>query len=175
MTTSLTAISPIDGRYQSKTANLGDIFSEYGLIKYRTHVEVQWLLALTQEQALSEVRTLSDSARQQLLDIANHFNEFAGGTSGNATPDYSQFPSSELQVAFVSQYLTTMHQSPPTQPQIDALLKEIKGFVLANHLVWGLWGVNQSATEGCEEFDYLQYGKCRIERYFEDKKAWDTN
>jgi thiamine kinase-like enzyme len=106
-------------------------------------------------------------------DIANHFNEFAGGTSGDATPDYSLFPSPELQRVFVTEYLTTFHGTPPSADQVDQLLHGIKGFVLANHLVWGLWGINQAATEGCDEFDYLQYGTCRIQRYyFEKKKEW---
>jgi ethanolamine kinase len=106
-------------------------------------------------------------------DIANHFNEFAGGTSGNATPDYSQFPTPALQRAFVTEYLTTFNNgTTPSSQQVDCLLQEIKGFILANHLVWGLWGINQAATEGCEEFDYLQYGTCRIQRYYFDKKVW---
>ena len=43
---SLTAISPVDGRYGSKTKDLRPIFSEYGLIYYRVLVEVRWLQAL---------------------------------------------------------------------------------------------------------------------------------
>ena len=42
----LTAISPIDGRYADKTAELRPIFSEYGLIRHRVRVEVCWLQAL---------------------------------------------------------------------------------------------------------------------------------
>ncbi|EED27856.1 adenylosuccinate lyase [Vibrio sp. 16] len=47
----LTAVSPVDGRYGSKTIALREIFSEYGLLKYRTIVEVRWLqkLAATAE------------------------------------------------------------------------------------------------------------------------------
>ena len=37
----LTAISPIDGRYRNNTAELAEYFSEYALIKYRTHVEIE--------------------------------------------------------------------------------------------------------------------------------------
>ncbi len=44
--TALTAISPVDGRYRSKTAELADYFSEYALIKYRVHVEVEYFIAL---------------------------------------------------------------------------------------------------------------------------------
>ena len=45
--TSLSAISPIDGRYADKTWDLREIFSEYGLIRYRVLVEVRWLQALS--------------------------------------------------------------------------------------------------------------------------------
>ena len=45
---SLTAISPIDGRYQSKTQELQPFFSEFGLIKYRVQVEVEYLIALAE-------------------------------------------------------------------------------------------------------------------------------
>ena len=112
-------------------------------------------------------------------DIANHFNEFAGGTSGDATPDYTQFPSPELQRAFVTEYLNNTsvvggNGNSHDQAVVEDTLREVKGFVLANHLVWGLWGVNQAATEGCDEFDYLQYATCRIRRYYIDKKEWET-
>jgi len=108
-------------------------------------------------------------------DIANHFNEFAGGTSGDATPDYTRFPSPELQRSFVTEYLSNIQANEiPSTSQVDLLMKEIKGFVLANHLVWGLWAVNQAATEGCKEFDYLQYATCRIRRYFFDKEDWEA-
>ena len=42
----LTAVSPIDGRYHSKTENLGEYFSEYALIRYRVKVEVEYFIAL---------------------------------------------------------------------------------------------------------------------------------
>ena len=42
----LTAISPIDGRYRSKTELLSDFFSEFGLIKYRVQIEVEYFIAL---------------------------------------------------------------------------------------------------------------------------------
>ena len=42
----LTAISPIDGRYHSKTSNLQPFFSEFGLIKYRVFIEVSYFIAL---------------------------------------------------------------------------------------------------------------------------------
>ena len=52
--TALTAISPVDGRYASKTKDLRPIFSEYGLIRQRVLVEVRWFQQLAQEPDIPE-------------------------------------------------------------------------------------------------------------------------
>lgn len=69
----LTAISPVDGRYGARLAPLKAIFSEYGLIKYRTQVEVAWLLALSEEAGISEVPLLSNSAKAHLDRLVSGF------------------------------------------------------------------------------------------------------
>ena len=71
----LTAISPIDGRYASKVDALRPIFSEYGLIRYRVEVEVRWLQALAAEAKISEVPAFSDAANQLLNSIISDFSE----------------------------------------------------------------------------------------------------
>lgn len=71
----LTAVSPVDGRYGSKTIALRDIFSEYGLLKYRTIVEVRWLQKLSLAEGVKEVPTFSAEANQYLGDIAANFSE----------------------------------------------------------------------------------------------------
>ena len=71
--TSLSAISPIDGRYAEKTVKLREIFSEYGLMRYRVLVEVRWLEALAAHPAIAEVATLSAEARERLERIATAF------------------------------------------------------------------------------------------------------
>ena len=71
----LTAISPIDGRYASKVDALRPIFSEYGLIRYRVEVEVRWLQALASEAKIIEVPTLSAAANSVLNDIVSNFSE----------------------------------------------------------------------------------------------------
>ena len=43
----LTAISPLDGRYAEKTSELTEIFSEYGLIRFRVEIEIRWLQMLS--------------------------------------------------------------------------------------------------------------------------------
>ncbi|HHJ12624.1 MAG TPA: adenylosuccinate lyase [Chromatiales bacterium] len=71
--TTLTAISPIDGRYGSKTRDLRPIFSEYGLIRHRVLVEVRWLQALAAEPTITEVPRLSDAANAFLDRIVDDF------------------------------------------------------------------------------------------------------
>ncbi len=71
----LTAISPIDGRYGSKTKDLRAIFSEYGLIRHRVLVEVRWLQKLASIDAISEVPPLSPHAQQILDGIVENFSE----------------------------------------------------------------------------------------------------
>jgi adenylosuccinate lyase len=71
----LTAVSPVDGRYGSKTADLRPIFSEYGLIRHRVLVEVRWLRALADEPGIPEVPALSAHARNLLDGIAENFSE----------------------------------------------------------------------------------------------------
>ena len=71
----LTAVSPVDGRYGSKTIALRSIFSEYGLLKYRTIVEIRWLQKLAETAAIAEVPAFSDEANQYLNQIAANFSE----------------------------------------------------------------------------------------------------
>ena len=71
----LTAISPVDGRYGSKTDALRTIFSEYGLIRHRVVVEVRWLQALAAHESIGEVPLLSAHADRLLNDIIEKFSE----------------------------------------------------------------------------------------------------
>ena len=69
----LTALSPLDGRYAAKAAALRPIFSEFGLMKRRVLVEVRWLLALAEERAIAEVGTVSGGTRLFLTTLAEEF------------------------------------------------------------------------------------------------------
>jgi len=71
----LTAISPIDGRYGAKTAPLREIFSEFGLIKYRVIVEIRWLQCLAAHPGVAEVPPFSAAANALLDDLAAGFSE----------------------------------------------------------------------------------------------------
>ncbi|MGB3727435.1 MAG: adenylosuccinate lyase, partial [Glaciecola sp.] len=55
----LSALSPVDGRYGSKSESLRPFFSEYGLIKHRVLVEVRWLQALANHPEIAEVPAFS--------------------------------------------------------------------------------------------------------------------
>jgi len=71
----LTALSPLDGRYEKKIAPLRRLFSEYGLIRFRVLTEIRWLLALGDWPELHEVPAFSAPARAALEAIAADFSE----------------------------------------------------------------------------------------------------
>lgn len=68
----LTTISPIDGRYASKTKELRPVFSEFGLIRYRVLVEIRWLQFLADHSDIVEVPTFSIKAQALLNDLAEN-------------------------------------------------------------------------------------------------------
>ncbi|WP_413734205.1 adenylosuccinate lyase [Sodalis sp. RH21] len=72
---SLTAVSPVDGRYGDKVSALRPIFSEYGLLKYRVLVEVRWLQKLAACPGILEVPPFDDDANAYLDAIAANFSE----------------------------------------------------------------------------------------------------
>ena len=69
----LTALSPIDGRYQDKASALRPIFSEFGLLKFRVTVEVRWLQKLASHAQINEVSVLSKDANDYLNQIVENF------------------------------------------------------------------------------------------------------
>ncbi|MEO8998648.1 MAG: adenylosuccinate lyase [Rhodanobacter sp.] len=69
----LTALSPLDGRYASKVEALRPIFSEYGLMRRRVHVEIEWLLALAADPKLAELPAFSAGQIHTLKAIADNF------------------------------------------------------------------------------------------------------
>lgn len=69
----LTAISALDGRYADKTAALRDIFSEYGLIKYRYRVELRWLQTLANEPKIGELQALSQDGQAFIDQLYQNF------------------------------------------------------------------------------------------------------
>lgn len=73
--TTLNALSPLDGRYQSKLDALRPYFSEYALIKHRAWVEVEWLKALAGAPELAEIAPFSAETIQELDAAISNFSE----------------------------------------------------------------------------------------------------
>ena len=69
----LSAVSPIDGRYAKATLKLRKIFSEYGLIRSRAIVEVTWLICLADCEELTDIPSLSDTGRSALKGLIEDF------------------------------------------------------------------------------------------------------
>ncbi|GAA0794168.1 adenylosuccinate lyase [Marinobacterium sediminicola] len=69
----LTAVSPVDGRYGSKTADLRAVFSEFGLIRFRVQVEIRWLQQLAAHPQIQEVPALSAEANALLDNLVDNF------------------------------------------------------------------------------------------------------
>ena len=70
----LKAISPLDGRYSKSTENLSDYFSEHALIKYRTKVEIEYLISLSLEKEIQELKPFSKKDKEKLRKIYTSFN-----------------------------------------------------------------------------------------------------
>ena len=69
----LSALSPLDGRYRDKVSRLGDYFSEFGLIRYRILVEVEWLKALCAAKTFEGIPSLSAATSRQLDTLVRDF------------------------------------------------------------------------------------------------------
>lgn len=70
----LSAISPIDGRYRNKAENLAPFLSEFGLIKFRVHVEVEYFIALC-ELPIPQLLNFPENAKADLRNIVSNFSE----------------------------------------------------------------------------------------------------
>jgi len=75
MASSLTALSPLDGRYARSADPLRPHFSEYALIRYRVRVELAWLAALAAEPAIAELKPFSKATVAGLKTLAANFSE----------------------------------------------------------------------------------------------------
>ncbi|MDE2598378.1 MAG: adenylosuccinate lyase [Rhodocyclaceae bacterium] len=71
--TPLTALSPLDGRYAAKLDALRPYFSEFGLIRNRVKVEIEWLKALAAEPAIAEIKPFSAATLAELADVIANF------------------------------------------------------------------------------------------------------
>ncbi|MDE2423508.1 MAG: adenylosuccinate lyase [Betaproteobacteria bacterium] len=71
--TTLTALSPLDGRYASKCDALRPFFSEFGLIRFRVQIEIDWLIALSMEPAINELPPFSKETLEELESLVKRF------------------------------------------------------------------------------------------------------
>jgi len=102
-------------------------------------------------------------------EIGNHFNEYAG-----FGPDYSLYPNEEQQKYFLSEYLKgihNLHDVEPSEEEVQKLYIEANQYSLASHLYWGFWSIVQAMNSEIN-FDYLEYGKARFDRYWETKNQF---
>lgn len=74
---SIKSLTPLEGRYGHITEPLGDYFSEWALIKYRIHVEVEWLIAMSSNPSFAEIRQFTPEETTFLRDIVKNFDETA--------------------------------------------------------------------------------------------------
>ena len=74
-TTKLTALSPLDGRYHKQTDPLRTYFSEFGLMRYRVLVEIEWLKALSLEPNIHEIGPFSAATYAHLDELVVRFSE----------------------------------------------------------------------------------------------------
>tara|TARA_R110002126_G_scaffold15185_10_gene62513 strand:- start:9549 stop:10922 length:1374 start_codon:yes stop_codon:yes gene_type:complete len=159
----LTAISPVDGRYGSKTVELRPYFSEFGLIKYRVTVEVRWLQQLAATAAIAEVPALSATANQLLNDIVDNFSladaqrvkdierttnhdvkaveyllkeKVADNSELNAISEFIHFACTSEDINNLSHGLMlSQARQNVLLPQCDALLSAIKGLATEHKTV----------------------------------------
>ncbi len=101
---SITAVSPIDGRYQSKTVELSGYFSEMALIKYRVFVEIKYLLALVEEKKVN-LRELTGEEKKTLLGLCEVSVEDAELVKQIETKGYNGIPATNHDVKAVEYFI----------------------------------------------------------------------
>src|SRR3954467_5443231 len=74
----LTALCPLDGRYRAKVSALSEYFSEFGLIRYRIRIEIEWLKALCATRALDGIPALAPATIMQLDSVVRDFTVLDG-------------------------------------------------------------------------------------------------
>ena len=74
---SIKSLTPLEGRYGAITAPFGDYFSEWALIKYRIHVEVEWLIAMANNPVFSQIRAFTPDEVTFLRNLVNNFDDAA--------------------------------------------------------------------------------------------------
>lgn len=100
------------------------------------------------------------------FDIANHFSEMAADYH-TETPhilNYSKYPDLEERQRFVRRYLS-FSGDHPSDDDMKQLLNDVEKYTLASHLFWGLWGIISEHVNEID-FEYLEYGRQRLQQYW---------
>jgi len=107
----LTAISPLDGRYRDKLDELAELTSELGLQRYRVRVELAWFLHLANEPAIAELPPMSAAARDAIHAIGANF----GGADGAAIKALERTTNHDVKAVeyFVKQKLASIPEAAP--------------------------------------------------------------
>ncbi|XP_055341423.1 ethanolamine kinase 1-like [Paramacrobiotus metropolitanus] len=102
----------------------------------------------------------------QAYDIGNHFNEWCGVDD----VDYSRYPSREVQMVWLRYYLQCWHhahgreEETVDEEEVERMYLTVNRFALVAHLFWIIWSFQQAESSSIE-FDYLTYGKKRLDEY----------
>ncbi|PSS24377.1 Choline kinase [Actinidia chinensis var. chinensis] len=100
-------------------------------------------------------------------DISNHFCEMAADYH-TETPhilDYEKYPGLEERQKFVRIYLSCSGSNQPSDLEIKQLIQDVEKYTLANHLLWGLWGIISEHVNEID-FDYMEYARQRLQQYW---------
>merc|ERR1719311_1437872 len=155
----LSAVSPVDGRYRRSTKQLASYFSEFGLIRYRVHVEIEYFLALVQRGPLREA-SLPDGAAEKLralaagltLEQAAHIKSIERVTNHDIKA-VEYFIKEEFEKIGLSEFKEWVHFSLTSQDinntSIPALIKDAVGTLYTP----GLDSVLASLREKLPEWD----------------------
>ena len=121
----LTAISPIDGRYRSKTEGLAGYFSEYALIRYRVRVEIEYFIALC-ELPLPQLEDFDHKHFETLRDIYRHFTE----QDAARVKEIEQTTNHDVKAVeyFIKEKLSTLN-SPTSSARLDLQVKELSAYM----------------------------------------------
>jgi adenylosuccinate lyase len=127
--TALTAISPLDGRYAAKLANLRPLMSEFGYMQRRVQVEITWFVALS-DAGFAEFKPLSGEARAHLLGILTNFSE----ADAQAIKDIEKITNHDVKAVeyWLAGYFAGADKDKTWLPgQFDALpeLHAMRGFI----------------------------------------------
>eukprot|EP00727_Mastigamoeba_balamuthi_P002652 m51a1_g12384 putative ethanolamine kinase 2 (368) ;mRNA; f:633490-635240 len=103
------------------------------------------------------------------FDIANHFCEHGG-----LACDYSLLPEEPQQRKFIRSYIEALEGRPASEEVVERWRKRVCRFILASHLLWGIWALFQARETGNAQFDYVAYAEGRFRAYEEwkEKLGW---